>query len=57
MNIEWYFQPKDGGTEMRWVQEFSMKPTAPANDEQATEYLNKNTKEQMGVIKERLEGS
>ena len=55
MNIEWYFQPKDGGTEMRWVQEFSMKPSAPANDEQATEYLNKNTKEQMGVIKERLE--
>ena len=55
MNIEWYFQPKDGGTEMRWVQEFSMKPSAPANDEQATEYLNKNTKEQMSVIKERLE--
>jgi aromatase len=55
MNIEWYFEPKDNGTEMRWVQEFSMKETAPANDEQATEYLNKNTKEQMGVIKERLE--
>jgi len=57
MNIEWYFQPKDGGTEMRWVQEFSMKETAPANDEQATEYLNKNTKEQMSVIKERIEGN
>ena len=57
MNIEWYFEPKDGGTEMRWVQEFSMKPSAPANDEQAEEYLNKNTKEQMGVIKERLEGN
>ena len=26
-----------------------------ANDEQAEEYMNKNTKEQMGVIKERLE--
>jgi aromatase len=56
MNIEWYFQPKDAGTEMRWVQEFSMKPSAPADDETATDYLNKNTKEQMGVIKERLEG-
>jgi aromatase len=56
MNIEWYFEPKESGTEMRWVQEFSMKETAPANDEQATEYLNKNTKEQMQVIKERLEG-
>jgi aromatase len=55
MNIEWYFEPADGGTKMRWVQEFSMKPEAPANDEQAEEYLNKNTAEQMQVIKERLE--
>jgi aromatase len=56
MNIEWYFEPADGGTKMRWVQEFSMKPGAPANDEQAEEYLNKNTAEQMQAIKERLEG-
>jgi aromatase len=40
---------------MRWVQDFSMKPSAPANDEQAEQYMNKNTKEQMSVIKERLE--
>jgi aromatase len=40
---------------MRWVQDFSMKPEAPANDEQAQEYMNKNTAEQMRVIKERLE--
>jgi aromatase len=57
MNIEWYFEPAGDGTSMRWVQEFSMKPEAPANDEQAEQYLNKNTKEQMGVIKERLEAS
>ena len=55
MNIEWYFEPEDGGTKMRWVQDFSMKPEAPANDEQAQEYLNKNTAEQMQAIKERLE--
>jgi aromatase len=55
MNIEWYFEPADGGTKMRWVQDFSMKPSAPANDEQAEEYLNKNTAEQMKAIKERLE--
>ena len=55
MNIEWYFEPAGGGTRMRWVQDFSMKPTAPANDEQAEQYMNKNTKEQMGVIKQRLE--
>ena len=57
MNIEWYFEEAgDGGTKMRWVQDFSMKPEAPADDEQAEEYMNKNTKEQMRVIKERLEG-
>ena len=55
MSIEWYFEDADGGTLMRWVQDFSMKPSAPANDEQAQEYMNKNTKEQMGVIKGRLE--
>jgi aromatase len=55
MNIEWYFEPADGGTKMRWVQDFSMKPGAPANDEQAEEYLNKNTAEQMQAIKGRLE--
>jgi aromatase len=55
MNIEWYFEPADGGTKMRWVQDFSMKESAPANDEQAQDYLNKNTAEQMKAIKERLE--
>ncbi len=55
MNIEWYFEPDEDGTRMRWIQEFSMKPTAPANDEQAEEYINKNTKEQLAAIKERIE--
>ena len=55
MNIEWYFEPTDDGTKMRWVQEFSMKPTAPATDDEAEVYINKNTKEQMAHIKEKLE--
>jgi aromatase len=55
MNIEWYFEEANGGTKMRWVQDFSMKPEAPADDEHAEQYMNKNTKEQMRVIKERLE--
>jgi aromatase len=57
MNIDWYFEPENGGTKMRWVQDFSTKPDAPMNDEQATNYLNENTAVQMKVIKERLEGS
>jgi aromatase len=55
MSIEWYFEEVEGGTKMRWVQDFSMKPDAPADDEHAEDYMNRNTKEQMGVIKERLE--
>jgi aromatase len=55
MNIDWSFEELENGTRMRWVQDFSMKPEAPASNEQAVEYLNKNTKEQMRVIKERLE--
>lgn len=55
MNIEWFFEEVEGGTSMRWVQDFSMKPTAPSGDEEAEEYMNRNTKQQMAVIKERLE--
>src|SRR5437660_1627393 len=55
MNIEWTYEPVDGGTSMRWVQDFHMKPGAPVNDEQMTNNLNKNTAIQMAVIKERIE--
>ncbi len=57
MDIQWFFEQAEDGTKMRWVQDFSMKPEAPANDEQAEEYINKNTREQMRVLKERLEGA
>lgn len=57
MNIEWFFEEVDGGTRMRWVQDFSMKPGAPANDEDAEDYMNRNTKVQMEAIKERLESA
>jgi aromatase len=55
MNIEWFFEPVNGATRMRWVQDFAMKPAAPANDEQMEEYINQNTEIQMSVIKERIE--
>jgi aromatase len=55
MNIEWYYEPVEGGTKLRWVQDFQMKPNAPANDQQAEEYINTNTRKQMAIIKERVE--
>jgi len=57
MTIAWEFDEEgEGATRMRWIQDFSMKPGAPADDATAQEYMNKNTKTQMSVIKERLEG-
>ena len=47
MNIEWYFEATDARTRMRWVQDFSMKPSAPVNDEQAEQNMNDATEEQM----------
>jgi aromatase len=56
MNIEWFYEPtKDGGTRMRWVQDFHMKPQAPVNDEQMTDRINTNSKVQMALIKEKVE--
>jgi aromatase len=55
MHIAWSFTPVPEGTEMRWVQEFTMKPGAPADDAGATDYINRNTRVQMDVIRERLE--
>ncbi len=55
MEIAWSFREVEGGTEMRWVQDFAMKATAPATDEQAEVYMNRNTLVQMEAIKEKLE--
>ena len=55
MYIDWSFTAVAEGTEMRWVQRFSMKPSAPADDDGAADYINRNTRIQMQRIRERLE--
>jgi aromatase len=55
MNIEWYYEPAEGGTQMRWVQEFHMKPTAPVDDDWMENNINTNTKKQMAIIKQKIE--
>ncbi|MFD9432721.1 SRPBCC family protein [Streptomyces sp. NPDC060002] len=57
MNIHWSYTRTDGGVEMRWVQEFHMKPDAPVDDRAMTERINKNTRVQMALIKERVEAA
>jgi aromatase len=55
MNIWWYYEEVEGGTKMRWVQEFHMKPDAPVDDDWMENNINTNTKKQMSIIKERVE--
>lgn len=55
MNIWWYYEEVPGGTKMRWVQEFHMKPSAPVDDDWMENNINTNTKTQMSIIKEKVE--
>jgi aromatase len=57
MNLNWTYREVAGGVEMRWIQEFQMKPGAPFDDEQMTTHLNRNTRTQMDVIRQRIEAS
>lgn len=42
---------------MRWVQDFHMKPQAPANDDVMSAHLNRNTLIQMDRIKGLVEAA
>ncbi|WP_042418144.1 SRPBCC family protein [Streptacidiphilus anmyonensis] len=55
MDITWHYQELPGGTSMRWVQDFSMKPTAPVDDAGMTELINRNSRVQMEVIRDKVE--
>jgi aromatase len=55
MEIFWEYTPVEGGVRMRWVQDFHMKPTAPADDAAMTRCLNRNTVVQMNRIKDIIE--
>ena len=55
MNIQCFYEPVDGGTHMRWVQDFQMKPTAPVDDAWMEKNINTNTPIQMQAIKEKVE--
>lgn len=54
MNIEWTYRDIDGGTEMRWVQDFRMRPTAPVDTASMTSRINANSRVQMATIAEKV---
>lgn len=57
MNIYWEYTETPEGVRMRWVQDFHMKPQAPADDAGMTEHLNRNTAIQMKLIKDKVEAA
>lgn len=55
MNIEWTYQNTAGGTIMRWVQDFRMRPTAPVDTAAMTRRIDANSKIQMAVIAQKVQ--
>lgn len=55
MNIRWEYSEVPGGTKMRWTQEFAMRPDAPVDDAWMTDNINRNSKVQMELIRDKIE--
>lgn len=55
MRIHWRYEELPEGTRMTWIQDFAMRPTAPVNNAQMVARINTATKEQMAVIRDRIE--
>ena len=55
MNILWRYEEVPQGVRMVWTQDFAMKPEAPVDDDWMTDNINRNSKVQMGLIRDRIE--
>jgi aromatase len=55
MTIRWEYRCVGDDVEMRWLQDFHLKPTAPVDDAAMTERINRNTPIQMARIKQLIE--
>ncbi|MBA2811139.1 SRPBCC family protein [Streptomyces acidicola] len=55
MKIRWEYTETPHGTRMDWIQDFTMKPDAPVDDTGMTEIINRNSREQMALIRDRIE--
>ncbi|WP_435215652.1 antibiotic biosynthesis monooxygenase [Streptomyces sp. bgisy034] len=55
MNIRWEYTEGPDGVRMRWIQEFTMKPSAPVDDSGAEDHLNRQTVKEMARIKKLIE--
>lgn len=55
MHILWAYRETPAGIEMRWIQDFEMKPEAPLSDDAMAGRLNGNTAAEMRRIKDLVE--
>jgi aromatase len=56
MRIHWtYRSTPDGGTLMRWVQDFRLRPDAPVDDATMTDRIDRGTKIQQERIRQLVE--
>ncbi|MER6675069.1 SRPBCC family protein [Streptomyces sp. NPDC000983] len=55
MNIVWRYEKVLEGTRMVWTQDFAMKPDAPVDDDWMTGNINRNSKVQLALIRDRIE--
>ncbi|MFE9775100.1 SRPBCC family protein [Streptomyces sp. NPDC005931] len=55
MDILWEYTELPGGVQMRWTQDFAMKPDAPVDDDWMTDNINRNSRTQLALIRDRIE--
>ncbi|MGG8408986.1 SRPBCC family protein, partial [Streptomyces sp. 12297] len=55
MDILWEYSEVPGGVLMHWTQDFAMRPDAPVDDDWMTANINRNSRVQMELIRDRIE--
>jgi len=55
MKIHWRYEQTPDGVRMHWTQDFAMKPDAPVDDAGMTQMINRNSRTQMALIRDRIE--
>lgn len=55
MDIVWEYAELPDGVQMRWIQDFAMKPDAPVDDDWMTDNINRNSRTQLVLIRDRIE--
>lgn len=55
MNLRWEYRPVNEGVELRWIQQFRMKPTAPVDTAGMAARINHRSPLELARIKQILE--